>query len=130
MDSLYREYILEHYKHPQNFGVLKNPDGESEEANELCGDRIGMQVKCAMCSAQYTIDDIKFHGEGCAITMASSSLLTEKAKGMTEEEVMKMDTNSILEILGISLTPNRIKCAVLPLEALQKSLIMAKEKRK
>lgn len=130
MDSLYREYILEHYKHPQNFGTLENPDGESIEANELCGDRIGMQIKCTMHNEQWTIKDIRFQGEGCAITIASSSMLTEKAKGMSEEEVMKLNTDSILEMLGISLTPNRIKCALLPLESLQKSLILAKEKRR
>lgn len=135
MNSLYREYILEHYKHPQNFGTLENPDGESIEANELCGDRIHISVKLkvnppAGGEKLKVVGDIRFSGEGCAIMMASASMLTEKVKEMTEDEIMKLNTDSVLQILGINLTPNRIKCAVLPLEALQKSLILAKENRK
>ncbi|OGG16931.1 hypothetical protein A3D77_06010 [Candidatus Gottesmanbacteria bacterium RIFCSPHIGHO2_02_FULL_39_11] len=130
MDSLYRDYILDHYRHPQNFGTLENPDGASEEVNELCGDRIKMQIKFRISNFEFRIKDVKFYGEGCAIMIASASMLTEKVKGLKEDEIMKLNTDSVLEILGIELTPNRIKCAVLPLEALQKSLILAKKKRK
>ena len=89
-----------------------------------------MQIKFRISNFEFRIKDVKFYGEGCAIMIASASMLTEKVKGLKEDEIMKLNTDSVLEILGIELTPNRIKCAVLPLEALQKSLILAKKKRK
>lgn len=122
MDNFYRENILDHYKNPKNFGKIKNPDFSSEENNPLCGDKIGMQIKCNVQNSKRRINDIKFYGEGCAISVASASMLTEKVKGKTIKEVRKLKTDDILNLLGIELTPTRLKCALLPLEVLHKTI--------
>ncbi|TMB97146.1 MAG: SUF system NifU family Fe-S cluster assembly protein [Chloroflexi bacterium] len=101
-DQFYREYILDHYKNPRNFGRLEKPDITHEEDNPLCGDVVGMDFKVA----DGVIEDIRFHGRGCAISQASASLLTERLKGMTLE-------------LGIEISPARIKCALLSLKVLK-----------
>ena len=116
--DLYRELILDHYKHPRNFGTLEKPDATAQEYNATCGDRIRMEIK----TANGKIEDIKFSGEGCAISQASASMLTEKVKSMGTNAVMKLATDDILALLETTLTPSRIKCAVLPLEVLQKAL--------
>ncbi len=123
MDDLYRENILDHYKHPRNFGHLEGADVKSEEINVSCGDRIVVEVKLKT-NADNTrvIEDIRFNGEGCAINQASASMLTEKVVGMTVPEIMKLDLTFIEALLGTKLTPSRVKCAVLPLEAIQKAI--------
>ncbi len=114
--DIYREKILAHYKNPQNFGRIKNPDASLEEGNPLCGDKIGMEVQIE----DKKIKEIAFWGEGCAISQASASLLTEKVKGQSLEETKKLTKDDILNLLGIELSPARLKCALLPLEVLQK----------
>ncbi len=121
MDNLYRDNILDHYKNPRNFGKLEKPDASAEENNPLCGDKIGMQIKLQTTNYKLqTIKDINFYGDGCAISTASASMLTEKMKGKNIHEIKKLKTQNILEMLGIELTPTRLKCALLPLEVLQK----------
>lgn len=123
MDNFYREVILDHYKHPRNFGHLVNPDIVAQEGNVTCGDNVGMEIKIKSSKSKVkSIDDIRFSGEGCAISQASASLLTEKVKGMKSADVLLLHTRDILEMLGTELTPSRIKCAVLPLEVLQKAI--------
>lgn len=119
--DIYREIILDHYKHPRNFGHLIRPDAKLEEHNVSCGDRINMEVNFVK-KKERIIEDIRFSGEGCAISIASASLLTEKVVGMKIKDVMKLGTDDTLKLLGTILTPSRVKCAVLPLEALQKAL--------
>lgn len=115
---MYRDAILDHYKHPRNFGTLKNPDARAEAYNATCGDRIVMQVKFK----NDRVSEAKFYGEGCAISQASASMLTERAQGKTIKEIMKFRVEDILTMLGTTLTPSRTKCGVLPLEVLQKAL--------
>lgn len=123
MDDLYRENILDHYKHPRNFGHLDGADVKSEEINVSCGDRIVIEIKLTVNSQKLpVIKAIRFSGEGCAINQASASMLTEKVIGMTSEDVMKLDLGYIEGLLGTKLTPSRVKCAILPLEAIQKAL--------
>ncbi len=114
-DQFYREYILDHYKNPRNYGRLEHPDITHEEDNPLCGDVVGMdfQIKDGV------IADIKFHGRGCAISQASASLLTERLKGMVLDDAKKIDKNDVLGELGIEISPARIKCALLPLKVLK-----------
>ncbi|MBI2404645.1 SUF system NifU family Fe-S cluster assembly protein [Candidatus Gottesmanbacteria bacterium] len=116
--DMYREIILDHYKHPRNFGTLAKPDASAQEYNATCGDRIRMEVRIS----KGNIKDIKFSGVGCAISQASASMLTEKVKRMDTNAVMKLATEDMLALLETTLTPSRIKCAVLPLEVLQKAL--------
>lgn len=123
MDDLYREQILDHYKHPRNFGHLDGADVKSEEINVSCGDRIVIEVKLKGTSKKLkVIEAIRFSGEGCAIDQASASMLTEKVIGMTPAEVLKLDLEYIEALLGTKLTPSRVKCAILPLEAIQKAV--------
>jgi len=114
-DQFYREYILDHYKNPRNYGRLEHPDITHEEDNPLCGDVVGMdfQIKDGV------IADIKFHGRGCAISQASASLLTERLKGMVLDDAKKIDKNDVLGELGIEISPARIKCELLPLKVLK-----------
>ena len=118
--DIYRQTILDHYKHPRNFGHLTRPDAKVEEGNVTCGDRVVMEIK----SRKGTITDIRFSGEGCAISQASASMLTEKVKGKKVLDVMKLRAGDIVEMLGTTLTPSRTKCATLPLEVLTKALWM------
>ncbi len=117
--DMYREVILDHYKHPRNFGHLTRPDAKVEEGNVTCGDRIIIEIK-----GKHTVEDIKFSGEGCAISLASASMLTEKVKGMKLSSVMKLKTRDIITMLGTALTPSRTKCATLPLEVLTRAVWM------
>ncbi|MDQ6637669.1 MAG: SUF system NifU family Fe-S cluster assembly protein [Candidatus Dormibacteraeota bacterium] len=114
-DQFYREYILDHYKNPRNFGRLEQPDVSHEELNPLCGDVIGMDFRLA----EGKIEDVRFHGRGCAISQASASLLTERLKGMPLEEARKISKEEVLEELGIEISPARIKCALLSLKVLK-----------
>lgn len=120
--DIYRELILDHYKHPRNFGHLDKPDVKTEEGNVTCGDRISIEIHFANHDERITINDIRFSGEGCAISQASASMLTEKVIGMKTKDVMKFRTEDILAMLGTSLTPSRIKCAMLSVEVLQKAI--------
>jgi nitrogen fixation NifU-like protein len=111
-DDLYREYILEHYRNPQNYGTLEHPTFEAEGQNPLCGDELHVQVE---------VDDddrvaaVKFTGQGCAISQASMSILTDEIIGKSLADVAAMNREDIVELLGIPLTPVRLKCALLGL---------------
>lgn len=115
--DMYRDVILDHYKHPRNFGHLAKPDAKAEAYNATCGDKIIMEIQ-----GGGKIEDIRFSGEGCAISQASASMLTEKVKGMNKADVMKLTTRDMIDLLGTTLTPSRTKCATLPLEVLQKAV--------
>jgi nitrogen fixation NifU-like protein len=118
MDDLYRDYILEHYRRPHNFGVLDNATATQEGANPLCGDRITLQLRV-------TGDEIAavgFTGRGCAISQASASLLTDEIKGKPVDAAAAMKANDVLDLLGIEISPARMKCALLSLETLQGAL--------
>lgn len=121
--DLYREQILDHYKHPRNFGHLEGANVTSEESNVSCGDRIVIEIKLKVNSQTLkVIEAISFNGEGCAINQASASMLTEKVTGMRVDEVMKLSLSDVETLLGTQLTPSRVKCAVLPLEAIHKAI--------
>lgn len=121
--DLYREQILDHYKHPRNFGHLEGADVKSEEINMSCGDRIVIELKLTPTGkTPQKIIDIRFNGEGCAINQASASMLTEKVVGMEAAQVMQLDLAFVESLLGTTLTPSRVKCAILPLEAIQKAI--------
>jgi len=120
--DLYRDSILDHYKHPRNFGHLDKPDVVTEEGNVTCGDRVVMEIKY-----KGKIEDIRFNGDGCAISQASASMLTEKVKGMNKKQMRKLSRIDIENMLGTTLTPSRVKCATLPLEVLQKAMVSLNE---
>ena len=130
MDDLYKEIILEHYKHPRNFGKINNASAGFTLTNDLCGDEIAMEITITkpMTKNQRpaTIKDIKFQGQGCALSIASASLLTEHVKGWDLHKVLTVTGKDIFMLLGVNLNHARIKCALLPLEVLHKTIGLLK----
>src|SRR5690349_2908195 len=118
MDDLYRDYILEHYRRPHNFGVIDDANAQHEGANPLCGDRITMQLRLSGGK----IAAVGFTGRGCAISQASASLLTDDIKGKEIDDAAKLTADHVLELLGIEVSPARLKCALLSLDTLQHAL--------
>jgi nitrogen fixation NifU-like protein len=118
MDDLYRDFILEHYKRPRNFGELEPHDLEAHEYNPLCGDEIGVQIKVA----DGKIADLRFNGHGCAISQAAASIASEELIGMDVEEAAKLDADWMLALLGIDISATRRKCALLLLKALRHAI--------
>ena len=118
MDDLYRDYILEHSRRPHNFGVLEAPTASHEGANPLCGDRITMQLGIR----DGKVAEVAFTGRGCAISQASASLLTDEVKGMTVDAATAYRADDLLDLLGIEISPARLKCAMLSLETLTAAL--------
>lgn len=119
--NLYQEHILENYKNPKNIGEIAGGRHASEQ-NTLCGDEIDVYV-----DAEDHIDLIKHQTKGCAITVASASILSDVLIGKTVEEISNLTEDDVLSILKIELTPARIKCAMLPVWALKQALNKEKE---
>lgn len=114
--DLYRKKVLDHYKNPKNFGQIKSDAKSSHGENPSCGDSISIDLQIV----DNRIKDIKFSGEGCAISIAAASMLTEKVKGLGIQEVADLHLEDIEEMLGIKITPARERCALLPLSVLKK----------
>jgi len=114
-DQFYREFILDHYKNPRNFGRLEGANVSHEEYNPLCGDLVGMDLRIE----DGVIEDVRFHGRGCAISQASASLMTERLMGMSLEEARRISKDDVLEGLGIDISAARLKCALLTLKVLK-----------
>jgi nitrogen fixation NifU-like protein len=117
----YREYILEHYRNPRNYGRLERPDAHAEDSNPLCGDQLGIDLRVE--GDQVT--EVRFQGRGCAISQAAASMLSEMIEGKTVEEVVQLGKDDVLDALGIPISPARTKCAFLSLRVLHRSLAMA-----
>ncbi|PIR55526.1 SUF system NifU family Fe-S cluster assembly protein [Candidatus Peregrinibacteria bacterium CG10_big_fil_rev_8_21_14_0_10_36_19] len=120
--DLYSEIILDYYKNPRNKGPLKDANAYSEEYNPSCGDKISIQLKIE----DNKITKANFDGIGCAISQATTSMLTEEIIGKTIEEIKAMDTPDIINMLGIEISPGRIKCALLGLSTIKKAIILHK----
>jgi nitrogen fixation protein NifU and related proteins len=118
MDDLYRDYILEHYRRPHNFGVIEDASASYEGANPLCGDRITMMLGVR----DGIVEKVGFTGRGCAISQASASLLTDEIKGKPIATVAALRNDDVLDLLGIDISPARLKCAILSLDTLQHAL--------
>ncbi len=115
MDDMYRDYILDHFKNPRNHGQIERPDISYSDSNPVCGDEIRIDMKLE----DGRVSDIRFSGRGCAISTASASILTETIKGLSLDDVKKLGRKEMLEMLGIPLTPVRVKCALLALKAVK-----------
>ncbi len=116
MSQMYREEILEHWQNPQNFGEMKGADLVFDQVNPLCGDEVTFFFKIK----KGRIEKVTFVGNGCAISTASASMLSEVIKGKSISSVSKITGENILEMLGGPVAPARLKCAFLPLEAIRK----------
>jgi nitrogen fixation NifU-like protein len=116
MDDLYREQIIDRFKHPRSRGTLDPHDYSYEDDNPLCGDRIRIDVRV---DADGRVSAAAFSGQGCAISQASADLLTEAVVGKTLDEVKALSKDDLLDLLGIELGPVRLKCALLSLKVLK-----------
>lgn len=116
--DLYSIKFLDHGKNPRNVGTLKNPTHVANEINTSCGD----STKIELCIKNYVLCNIKHQTKGCLVSVFSASILSEKLIGKTIDEVLKITPEDLLKLLGVTLTMSRLKCAMLPLMAIQKSL--------
>ena len=121
MSMDYREYILEHYRNPRNYGKLDNPDVHAEDSNPLCGDQLGMDL---MVEGDL-VKEVRFQGRGCAISQSAASMLSEMIEGKTVAEVRALGKEDVLDALGVPISPARTKCAFLSLRVLHRGLAMA-----
>jgi len=135
IQELYREVILDHNRHPRNFGEIENADRVVEGINPLCGDRITLYLRLN----KGNIEDIMFNGTGCAISVASSSLMTDKVKGTSVSDTLDLfdkihrlltdendyqteDLDKLAALSGVRQYPTRVKCASLAWHALKTAL--------
>jgi nitrogen fixation NifU-like protein len=137
LDTLYRQVIMDHYKHPRNRGVIEDDSLTINMNNPTCGDRIQLTLKVE----NEMVVDAKFEGEGCSISMSSASMMTQAIKGKPIDEALKLannfsdmvqgkdleidedlDLGDIEALQGVCKFPARIKCATLAWKAMEKAL--------
>ncbi|KZN25248.1 FeS assembly protein SufA [Haladaptatus sp. R4] len=109
--DMYRQQILDHYRNPRNYGELENAQFSHEGVNPSCGDELEFDV--SLEDDGETIERVAFRGDGCAISQASASMLSQKLPGMSLDEVAAMDRDDVIDMLGVDISPMRVKCAVL-----------------
>ncbi len=115
-DQLYREQILDHYKRPHNFGRIEGPDLEFEDTNPFCGDEQHVTIRL---DGEGKVAEVAFEGQGCAISTAATSLLTDELVGKTREELLALPKEEVLDLLGIEISATRMKCAMLGLKVVK-----------
>lgn len=113
--NVYQELLMDHYRNPRNRGTLGSPDFSSGQYNPSCGDSVSMQGHVI----DSVLTTVAFEGKGCVISQATASLLTQKSLQQSLDVIMNLDKNAVLSMIGIQLGPTRLKCALLPLMALQ-----------
>ncbi|WP_158058357.1 Fe-S cluster assembly sulfur transfer protein SufU [Halorussus halophilus] len=115
--DMYRQQILDHYKNPRNYGELPEVTYSHAGENPMCGDEITVDVK--LDDDEETIEHVAFRGDGCAISQASASMLSQKLQGMSVEEMQELDRDDVIDMLGVDISPMRVKCAVLAEKVVQ-----------
>ncbi len=115
MAALYSPEILDHYRNPRNSGTLDPNDASGEDINALCGDLVRIDLRLN----GNTISDIRFSGQGCAISLAAASLLTERVRGCPVNDVDTITDNDLLEMLHVPVSASRRECALLGLRVLR-----------
>ncbi len=113
---MYKDILLDHYRNPHNFGRLKKKTQSALLYNPLCGDKIQLDLLVE----NGIVKDASFTGEGCVISTASASLLTDYVKGKQVSDLTALDRKFMMDLIGIEVSPGRIKCLMLSGEALQK----------
>ncbi len=120
MDELYRDQILEHYKRPHNFGRLDDFDLDHEDTNPFCGDEQHVYIKL---DENDRVCEVSFDGQGCAISTAATSLLTDELQGRSRQELLHIPREEVLELLGIEISATRMKCAMLGLKVVKSAAL-------
>jgi nitrogen fixation protein NifU and related proteins len=118
MPTLYSETLLDHFRHPRNYGSLNAPDISNEQFNPLCGDRIRLELKLQ----QAIVNEVRFKGDACAICTAAASLLTELVLGKDLAQLADIPDERLISALESEIQPARLQCALLPLLALREGL--------
>ncbi|HSK63536.1 MAG TPA: iron-sulfur cluster assembly scaffold protein [Pyrinomonadaceae bacterium] len=118
MPALYSDILLDHFRHPRNYGSLVAPDISNEQFNPLCGDRIRIELKLQ----RSVVQEVRFKGDACAVCTAATSLLTELVIGEDVEQLANIPDERLLSALESDIQPARLQCALLPLQALRAGL--------
>ena len=118
MVALYSDTLLDHFRHPRNYGDLVNPDVSHESFNPLCGDRIRIELKLR----DTVVQEARFKGDACAICTAAASLLTEFILSAKLEDLSTFPDDRLISALESDIKPARLQCALLPLDALRAGL--------
>jgi nitrogen fixation protein NifU and related proteins len=123
MSDIYQAIILDHYRNPRNHGAMDHCTHRADGINASCGDKLHMDIMVK----NDIIDEVRFSGVGCAISQASASILTEAMTGKPVATALMLEPKDVLALLGVSLSPSRIKCGLLSLETLKKTLASPKK---
>lgn len=121
--SLYKQELIDHYRNPRHYGTVDNPTFVSELANPSCGD----SVIFTGIIAEEHIKKLGFTGSGCVISIAAASLLAEYSVGTSVDAIMTLQADDMKRLVGLDLGPVRLRCALLPLQALQRGMLSSKQ---
>ncbi|MGE0010546.1 MAG: iron-sulfur cluster assembly scaffold protein [Candidatus Babeliales bacterium] len=125
LQAVYQAQLLDHYRNPRNKGLVSDPDFLTDELNPSCGDRVTLSGKIA----DGKIVQLGFEGSGCVISQAAASLLYEYALNKSCADLLALNADAMQKLIGVELGPVRLKCALLPLEALQKGIYQCAAKK-
>lgn len=121
--NLQRDLLLDHYENPRHHGTLAAPDGSFADTNPVCGDCIRIEVKLGQDGVR--LDEAAFTGDGCIISQAAASLLLDDAVGQLVARIEELEPQHVLKLIGMPLTAQRVKCALLPFKVLKEALHQA-----
>jgi len=129
ISQFYSKKVLEHVRHPQNMGEIKNPDGVATVGNPVCGDIMRLYLKIEKKNGKEYLKDVKFQTLGCGAAIATSSMITTMVKGKPLSEAEKISNQAIADALG-GLPVSKIHCSLLAAEALEKAIANYRQKTK
>lgn len=112
--------ILDHFQQPRNYGAMETPDVDAERLNPGCGDRVRVQARINDAGV---LEEVRFVGNGCVISMAAASVLTTLAGGAVLTDIVRLPEESIIDALETSISPRRFECALLAFRALRGGLV-------